>query len=424
MQRHEIRVSELFAPAFLPVHRDIRAEAHDEYWLKGGRSSGKSTFIAREILLGMLRHPRANAIVYRRVANTLRQSVYEEFTKAIDALWLRPWFRFRLSPMELQYMPTGQRILFQGADDPGKSKSITLSKGYFGYLWFEELAEFSGPEDIRTIKASVLRGRADHRPAAFMSYNPPMSARAWVNEAALAPNPNRLIHTSTYLDLPAAWVGPSLIRDAEALKASNERAYRHMYLGEVTGTGGQVFDNLKIRAVTDEDIKVLDKFFNGLDFGFASDPDALTRWGWEPKTRTVTAVAESYGPGNSIDTLAGKVKDMCGREVVRCDSAEPRMIEELRRRGVNAVGVKKGPGSREHGFRWLQDLGGIVIDPARTPNAAREFSGYEYQRDKAGNILPEYPDGDDHTIDSGRYALEPMIGQKTIKTMSKGILGL
>lgn len=412
------------APAFLPVHRDIRAEGHDEYWLKGGRGGGKSVFITQEILLGMLRHPRANAIVYRRVAATLRQSVYEEFAKAIDALGLRPWFRFRLSPMEIQYMPTGQRILFRGADDPGKSKSITLSKGYFGYLWFEELAEFDSPEDIRAIKASVLRGRADQRPITFMSYNPPMSARNWVNEAALVPSPGRIVWHTNYTDLPAAWIGPSLIAAAEALKASNERAYRHMYLGEVTGTGGQVFDNLKIRAVADGDIKVLDKFFNGLDFGFASDPDALTRWGWEPKTRTVIAVAEFYGPGNSIDTLAGKVKDMCGREVVRCDSADPRMIEELRRRGVNAVGVKKGPGSREHGFRWLQDLGGIVIDPARTPNAAREFSACEFRRDRAGNILPEYPDGDDHTIDSGRYALEPVIAQKTLGTASKRLLGL
>lgn len=424
MQRREIYVSQLFAPAFLPLHLDIRAEAHDEYWLKGGRGSGKSTFIAREILLGMLKHPNANAIVYRRVKNTLRQSVYEEFTKAIDALGLRPWFQFRLSPLEMKYKPTGQRILFQGADDPGKSKSITLSKGYFGYLWFEELAEFDSPDDIRTIRASVLRGMAEQRPITFMSYNPPMSARAWVNEAALVPTDGRMVHASTYLDLPEAWVGGSMIRAAEALKATNERAYRHMYLGEVTGTGGQVFDNIRLRAITDDDLTAVDKYFNGLDFGFAEDPDALTRWGWEPKSRTVMAVAEFYGARNSIDTLAEKVKGVCNREVVRCDSADPRMIEELRRRGINAMGVKKSPGSREHGFRWLQDLGGILIDPARTPNIAREFSGYEYRRDKAGNILSEYPDGEDHTIDSGRYALEPVIAQKKLGTASKRLLGL
>lgn len=421
---NDLRLSGLIAPAFREAHADIKAESHAEYWLKGGRGSGKSVFITQEILLGLLRHPGANAIVYRRVANTLRQSVYEEFLKSIDMLGLSPWFQARLSPLELRYKPTGQRVLFRGADDPGKSKSIALSKGYFGYLWFEELAEFDGPEDIRTIQASVLRGRAEQRPLTFMSYNPPMSQKNWVNEAALVPDPRRLVHHSTYLDLPREWLGDSLIGAAESLRQTNERAWRHMYLGEVTGTGGQVFDNVELKAVTDADIKALEHFYNGLDFGFAEDPDALTRWGWEPKARRLVAVGEFYGARNSIDALAEKAKAMCRREVVRCDSADPRMIAELRSRGVNAVGVKKGPGSRDHGFRWLQDLGCICIDPARTPNIAREFSGYEYRRDKAGNILSEYPDGDDHTIDSGRYALEPEIGKKKLGTMDKRMLGL
>ena len=136
------------------------------------------------------------------------------------------------------------------------------------------------------------------------------------------------------------------------------------------------------------------------------------------------AAAEFYGAGNSIDALAGKVKAVCGRETVRCDSADPRMIAELRARGVNALGVKKGPGSREHGFRWLQDLGEIAVDPARTPNIAREFSAAEYRRDKAGNVLSEYPEANDHTLDSARYALEPVIAKKTLKTMNRQALGL
>ena len=121
-----------WSPAYNALSRDIDAERHGEYWLKGGRGSGKSTFIARKIVLGMLAHPKANAIIYRRVADTLRTSVYEEIIKAIDALGLRPWCVFRLAPLEVRFKPTGQRILFRGADDPGKSKSIALSRGYFG----------------------------------------------------------------------------------------------------------------------------------------------------------------------------------------------------------------------------------------------------------------------------------------------------
>ncbi len=192
----------------------------------------------------------------------------------------------------------------------------------------------------------------------------------------------------------------------------------------MTGTGGQVFDNVEIRKITDEEIGTIGKFYNGLDFGFAVDPDAFIRWGWNPAERAIMAISEYYGAHTPTDVLAEKVKGLAGDETVRCDSADPRMIAELRRRGVNAVGVKKGPGSVEHGMRWLQDLGKIIIDPARTPNAAREFSGYEYESDRNGNFLPDYPDRENHTIDGSRYALEPLIGQRDMKTASKSMLGL
>lgn len=415
----------LWSSNFDALSRAIDREEYGEYWLKGGRGSGKSTFIARKIMLGMLAHPEASTIVYRRVAGTLRQSVYEEFIKAIDALGLRPWCTFRLSPLEIRIKGTGQRILFRGADDPTKSKSITLASGYFGYLWFEEASEFAGLEDIDIIRASVIRGAAAQRPAAFLSYNPPKSTQNWINSAAIAPRAGRLVHHSSYRELPEEWIGPSFIAAAEALRQTNERAWRHMYLGEVTGTGGQVFDNLRLRTVTDAEIATLGTFYNGLDFGFAVDPDAFTRWGWNPRTREIVAVAEYYGARTPADMLAERVKALAAGGVVRCDSAEPRMIEELRRRGLNALGVKKGPGSVEHGMRWLQELGGIVVDPARTPNVAREFSAYEFVRDmKNDGFLAEYPDKNNHTIDSARYALEPVIGQKQLKTMSKGVLGL
>lgn len=409
-------MTRLWAPAFDSLSADIDQEGHAEYWLKGGRGSGKSGFMGRKILLGMLGHPKASAIVYRKVANTLRQSVYEEFVKDIDVLGLRPWCQFRLSPLEIRFKPTGQRILFRGADDPGKSKSITLSKGYFGYIWFEEAAEFAGMDDIRTIQASALRGRSEQRPLAFLSYNPPLSAGNWINAEVLQPRKDRMVHHSSYMDLPSAWIGENFIAQAEALKNSNERAWRHMYLGEVTGTGGQVFDNLSLRVINDDELMGLERFYNGLDFGFAQDPDAMTRWAYSPSARTLYAVMEFVGSHNSVDTLAERVKALAGSEVVWCDSEAPRDIAELRQRGLNTVAVRKGPGSVHTGIKWLQALAGIVIDPARTPNIAREFSGYEYVRDRAGNLLPDVPDKDNHTIDSGRYALNQLILQRVART--------
>lgn len=415
----DVRLSDLIAPPFYDLHVDIRQKLHGEYWLMGGRGSTKSSFIAIEIILGIMKTPGANAIVYRKVANTLRESVYEQLISATDWLKVRDFFQLRASPLEIKYKPTGQRIIFRGADDPSKSKSIKLSKGFFGFLWFEELAEFRGMDDVRTIIASVIRGIPPGEKAMiFYSYNPPISANNWVNEEALKEVPGRRKHHSTYLGVPPLWLGEAFMAAAEALKNSNERAYRHMYLGEVTGTGGNVFDNLQIRTITDEELNAQDKFYNGLDFGFAVDPDAFIRWAYDKKRRLLYAVSEYYGARTPTDTLADAIKQRAGREIVRCDSADPRMINELRLRGVNALGVKKGPGSVEHGMRWLQDLSGIIIDPTRTPNAAKEFSAYEYTQDKNGAFLPDFPDRDNHLIDGSRYAMENLIGFRVAKTRS------
>lgn len=408
-----VRLSSVIAEPFWEVHRDIKRGDHSEYWLKGGRGSTKSSFISIEIIKLIIANPQMHAVVYRRVAATLRESVYEQIVWAIDQLGVRNHFELRLSPLEIRYKPTGQKIIFRGADDPSKSKSIKVSFGYFGILWFEELAEFPGMDDIRTIKASIIRG--GDRAITFCSYNPPQTARNWVNKEALVPKANRLVHSSTYLQVPPQWLGQEFIAEAESLKATNERAYRHMYLGEVTGTGGQVFNNLDIRAITDDELNRLGTFYNGQDFGFAVDPDAFVRWAYDKNARRIVAVDEFYSSGNSTDRLANELKHRIQYGVVRCDSADPRMISELMLRDIRAIGVKKGPGSVEHGMRWLQNLGQIVIDPARTPNIAREFSAYEYTADKNGDFLPEYPDKDNHTIDATRYALEEVMVQVKAK---------
>lgn len=412
-----VRLSNVIAEPFWDVHRDIKRGDHSEYWLKGGRGSTKSSFISIELVKLLIANPQMHAVVYRKVAATLRESVYEQIVWAIDQLGVRNHFEMRLSPLEIRYKPTGQKIIFRGADDPSKSKSIKVSFGYFGILWFEELAEFPGMDDIRTIKASIIRG--GDRAITFCSYNPPQTARNWVNKEALVPKENRMVHSSTYLEVPAKWLGQEFIAEAEALKNSNERAYRHMYLGEVTGTGGQVFNNLDIREITNDELNRLGAFYNGQDFGFAVDPDAFVCWAYDPHARRILAVDEFYASGNSTDRLSDEVKKRVKYGVVRCDSADPRMISELMMRDIRAIGVKKGPGSVEHGMRWLQNLGQIVIDPKRTPNIAREFSAYEYTADKNGDFLPAYPDKDNHTIDATRYALAEVMVQAKAKAVRR-----
>lgn len=402
--------------AFNSVSQDMAQMGHAEYWLAGGRGSTKSSFAAMQIVLGILEDTNANAIVYRRVGTTIADSVYASIATAIGRIGWESKFKFRKSPLEIVRSDTGQRIMFRGADDPMKSKSIALTSGYFKYLWFEEVTEFKSIDDIHSIQQSILRG-VDQAITIF-TYNPPKTAQNWVNQEILKPDPRRLVHHSDYRNVPREWLGEAFISLAESIKATNERAYRNEYLGEVTGTGGTVFDNLELRAIPDSEIATFGTFYNGLDFGFAVDPDALTRWAYDRHSRKLYAIAEYYGSHTSIDTLADKIRSIAGRELVRCDSADPRMIAELKRRGINAIGVIKGAGSVDHGMRWLTDQGAIVVDPKRTPNIAREFSRYEYLQDKSGNFLAAYPDKDNHAIDSGRYALEPEISRRVATTRS------
>lgn len=417
-----MKLSEVIAPCFYSVHADLRAERHSEYFLKGGRGSGKSSFASIEIILGLMKHPDANAIVYRKVAATLRESVFEQMLWAIDVLGLSDYFEGKVSPMEIICKHSGQKILFRGADDPSKSKSIKLSKGWFKYLWIEELSEFHSMADVRTIKASVFRGGG--RCAAIYSYNPPSSPAAWINAEAMLPRSDRLVHHSDYRQMQPKWLGESFLAEAEALAQSNERAYRHVYLGEATGSGGQVFDNLSLRTVGAEEYAAFDRFWNGLDFGFAVDPDAFVRVHYDAKSRRLFIAEEFVGVRTPADRLAEVLKAHCGMETIRCDCADPRMIQALRERELSAVGVKKGAGSVREGIRWLQELAEIVIDPARCPNAAREFSSYEYESDGLGNFRSDCPDRNNHLIDATRYALEEVIRRRSARTLDRREMGI
>lgn len=397
----------IIADVFKPVSLDIQKCGHAEYFLKGGRGSTKSSFISIQIILGIMQDDCANAIVYRRVANTIKDSVYEQMIWAVDMLGLTAAFKCRKSPFEIERIKTGQRILFRGADDPMKSKSIKLKKGhYFKYLWFEELAEFRGMEDIRTIKQSILRGV--DRAFTLYSYNPPKSAQCWVNAEALKPTPGRLVHDSNYLDVPPQWLGEAFIAEAERLRQTNERAYQNEYLGEVTGTGGSVFENVTLRAITDDEIKTFGHTYAGLDFGWFPDPLHFVRCAYDPARRRLWVYDEFRTVKTSNADAYALLRDKKGltaNEEVIADSAEMKSVNDMRSYGMRCVGATKGPGSVRASMKWLQSLCEIIIDPDRCPAAAREFLEYEYEQTRNGEFVDAYPDANNHAIDAVRYAL-------------------
>lgn len=414
--------AEMLASEFVDVYRDVKASNHMEYLLKGGRGSTKSSFTSLVFIYLLIRNPNIHGLALRQVANTLRDSVYTQLVWAIGVLGLSDLFKCITSPLEITYLPTNQKIYFRGADKPEKIKSIKTVFGNIGIIWFEELDQFHGQESIRKIEQSVLRG--GELAWEFKTYNPPQTAANWVNNYALEPKANQLSHHSTYLTVPREWLGKNFLDEAEHLKEINPRAYQHEYLGEVTGTGGLVFENLEFREIPDEEIygttdeneNVIggyDNILHGLDFGYFPDPAHYTRCYYDPARLTLYIFDEFRGTklGNkqlfeilvSRGLRAGRGEGTFA-DLVICDSAEPKSIADLRSYGMAARGAEKGPDSVRYSIKWLQSLVKIVIDPQRCPHTAIEFQNYEHEMTKEGEYISEYPDRDNHSIDAVRYA--------------------
>ena len=400
----EIKLSQVIGPAFHKLARDAFEHKHTHYDLSGGRGSLKSSCVSVLVPLLLVANPGTHAVVFRKVGNTIRDSVYAQYMWAIGELGMVEYWDSKVSPMELIYRPTGQKIMFRGADDPMKIKSIKVPFGYIAITHFEEKDQFAGRAEIRTILQSTMRGGAKFWN--FESYNPPISRDNWANKDSLEERPDRLSHKSTYLEAPREWLGDQFINEAEHLKDTDERAYQHEYLGIAVGTGGNVFEKLELRTITDEEIAHFDHIYQGVDWGFYPDPFAFIRVHYDRRAETIYIIDELYVNKWSNTNAADWIKNRKYTDAyITCDSAEPKSVADFRACGLPAKEAIKGPGSVEHGMKWLQ-VRKIVVDRERTPHSYDELVGYEYERNKEGEIISGYPDEKNHLIDALRYAME------------------
>jgi len=405
---------------FYPVYRDIWAGGHNEYILSGGRGSTKSSFASLIVIEQLLNNPQMHALALRQVQNTLRDSIYNQLVWAIGYLTgvypeLEGQFKCTTNPLEITFKPTGQKIYFRGGDDPLKIKSIKPPFGYIGLLLFEELDQFRGQAAIRSIVQSAIRG--GDRAIQIKVINPPRSRNNWAIQDMQIPNEHRMIHRSTYLQVPPEWLGKAFLDEAEFLKSINPAAYQHEYMGESTGIGGLVFDNVELRRITDEEIYGkpdgrggftggFDYIYQGLDFGYWPDPTHMARCYYNPAQLTLYI----YGEVRAWKASNRRVYDLLvsygikPSDTLICDSANPKDIADLREFGLAARGAEKGPGSVDYGIKWLQSLKSIIIDNVRCPHTAEEFLNYEYTQTKDGEYISDYPDANNHAIDAVRYA--------------------
>lgn len=429
----DIPMKDVIIPMYKDVLVDILEHRHTHYTFPGGRGSTKSSFISEAIPLIMLQNPTVHALVFRKVGNTMKNSVWSQIVWGIEKLGLTPLFHIPksiASPIVLK--ETGQQILFFGLDDPMKIKSVKLPFGYIGITWFEELDQYSGEKELRTVLQSTMRGGKKFWD--FRSFNPPISNLNWANQYAVdaLSRENTLVTKNTYLDVPDDWLGPAFIDEALDLKATNPKAYEHEYLGIPVGTGGNVFENVEPMYMSDEMIAGFDRIYSGIDWGWYPDPFAFCKCHFDIARRNLYIFCEyrvnkttnkdvyDYLYKNSgiysaeyiekqkkVDLGITQRHFMESDEIVTADSAEPKSISDIKSYGgYGCRPAEKGPDSVNYSMKWLQSLNHIYIDPNRCPATLKEFVEYEYERDKDDEIISGYPDANNHSMDAVRYALE------------------
>lgn len=430
MAEIHIDLSKCIIPCFKETHFDIMRHDHTHYVFPGGRGSTKSSFISIEIPLLIINNPMIHAACFRKVGNTIQNSIKAQIEWGIYKLGLQDLFIMPKSYSNpIVYKPTGQCIYFLGLDDPHKVKSIKPKFGYIGITWFEELDQFAGENELRTVTQSTMRGGDVFWD--FRSFNPPISKNNWANAYADKMEMKSIVTKvtrNTYLDVPKQWLGQPFIDEAEELKEINPRAYEHEYLGVATGTGGDVFANacdldmsqlVDVEPYIDSDgrkitklpmYQTFDKIYNGIDWGFARDPFRFVRMHFDPKHLDLYIFDEmtAYKTRNedNFRRLYDEEQKVKYSELVTADSAEEKSIADFRAYGAFIRGAKKGPESVRYGIKWLQGLRHIYIDKRRCPETYFEFINYEYEKDKDGNFISAYPDKNNHSIDCVRYALE------------------
>jgi PBSX family phage terminase large subunit len=411
---------DIIADDFIHVYRDVKAHNHTEYVLYGGRGSTKSSFISLIIIYLLVNNPNIHALVTRQVGNTMRDSVFNQLIWAIGILGFQENFRYIANPMEITYLPTGQKVYFRGGDDPNKLKSIKPPFGYIGVLWFEELDQFNGSEAVRKVEQSVMRG--GDLAWTFKSFNPPRTQNNWANQYIKIPKETQMRQKSSYLNVPPDWLGEPWLAEAEHLKKVNPGAYDHEYLGNPNFAGGLVFGNVVIRKITDEEIYGkpdgtghliggFDRPLNGIDWGFYPDPAHYVKCFYSPNDMKLYIYNEVRRYKTSNENFYNALVeegDYENWEQLICDSAEPKSVADFRSYGALARGAEKGKESVNYSMKWLASLTEIVIDQERAPESAREFLEYEFERTKDDEIISAYPDEKNHAIDATRYATNPI----------------
>lgn len=372
--------------------------------LKGGKGSKKSTTTALNLIFRLMSYPDSNLLVVRRVMSTHRDSTFAELKKAQYRLNVSHLWKNTVSPMEMTYIPTGQKILFRGFDDVLKLASTTVAKGYLCWLWIEEAFEIENEDDFQKLALSVPRGEiAEHLfKQITLTFNP-WSAEHWLKKRFFdTPHDDVSTYSTNYLI--NEFLQPDDIALFEQMKEDNPRKYAVAGLGEWGIAEGLVYENWNVGAVIipdDEEWKW--RSFYGLDFGYSNDPSAFVAFKVDPIDRRVYIFDEMYITKMLNCDIAAEIKRKgYAKERIRADCAEPKSIDDLRRLGLQRIcSSVKG---RDSILNGIDEISGykITVDP-KCKNTVMELSSYVYDEKHMLNGHKMPIDTNNHALDALRY---------------------
>ena len=397
---------------------DIIGKGYGAFWkdtkryrvLKGGKGSKKSTTTALNFICRLMQYPESNLLVIRAVMNTHRDSTFAQLKWAIERLKVSHLWQCNVSPMEMVYLPTGQKILFRGFDDVLKLASTTVPKGYLCWVWIEEAFEIASEADFDKLDLSVPRGNIPSHlfKQTTLTFNP-WSAEHWLKKRFFdRPHPDVSTYSTNYLC--NEFLDDTDRGIFERMRQQNPRKYAVAGLGEWGIAEGLVYENWE---VMDFDVASLGKedktewqwkHFFGLDYGYTNDPTAFIAFALNPITKQMFIYDEHYEKKMLNSDIAEMIKRKgFAKERIRADAAEPKSNDDLRRLGIShLLPSVKGKDSIMNGIQKISEYH-IYVHP-KCANTVKELSSYRYEVDKSDNGLNKPIDFDNHLMDAMRYA--------------------
>jgi len=403
----------VFNPVYYPLLNDLRRTQI----IFGGSGSGKSVFQAQRTIYDLLQGGR-NYLICRAVQKSIRRSVFNEINKVISSWGLSELFNINKTE-QIITCKNGYQIYFSGLDDLEKIKSITPEKGVITDIWIEEATETNAKAAKELYKRQ--RGGDEETPKRMIFTFNPIYKSHWIYKtffSGLAWADDQTEFSDDKLRILKTWhIHNEFLTQADHSDLENESDpyYYNVYtLGNWGVLGNIIFNNWTVQDLSGYEDLYTDRR-NGLDFGFSSDPAALSCSHYDRKKKTIYIFDELYERGLTNDVLAAFILPLIGKDAVICDSSEPKSIEELRRHGVNARAAEKGKDSVLFGIQWLQQQ--KIIIHKDCINTRNEFELYKWKEDKDGNAIRQPVDKYNHLIDAIRYAYERDSGRSLkIKT--------